>query len=240
MLKAIFFDAAGTLFETREPVGLSYARIAHRYGVEATAAQVNTAFRRAFHNAGGLAFGCGHAPDELRALEREWWRRLVAETFAGMGTFSDFDAYFSDLFAYFANPAHWRAEPDAASTLASLKQQGLTVGIISNFDYRLYAILDGLGLARYFDSITISSEAGFAKPSAKVFQAALGRHSLKPDESLHVGDSEHLDLAGAAGAGLSAALIDPGLGERISVSGRTGRIARLASVLDLLQELPFP
>src|SRR5438876_2534484 len=240
MLKAIFFDAAGTLFETREPVGLSYARIAQRYGVEATAVQVNAAFRRAFRAAEGLAFGCGHSPAELRALEREWWRRLVAETFVGVGTFSDFDGYFSELFAYFADPAHWRASSDAASTLASLKQQGLTVGIISNFDYRLYAILDGLGLIRYFDSITISSEAGFAKPSARVFQAALGRHSLKPDESLHVGDSEHLDLAGAAAAGMCAALIDPGLRERISVSGRTGRIARLATVLDLLQELPFP
>ena len=162
MLKAIFFDAAGTLFETREPVGLSYARIAQRYGVEATAAQVNAAFRRAFRAAGGLAFGCGHSRAELRALEREWWRRLVAETFAGVGTFSDFDGYFSELFAYFADPAHWRASSDAASTLASLKQQGLSVGIISNFDYRLYAILDGLGLTRYFDSKEICERAARA------------------------------------------------------------------------------
>ena len=121
MLKAIFFDAAGTLFETREPVGLSYARIAHRYGVEATAAEVNAAFRRAFRDAGALAFGRGHSPEELRELEREWWRGLVADTFAGMGAFSDFDAYFSELFAYFASPSNWRTEPDAAPTLASLK-----------------------------------------------------------------------------------------------------------------------
>jgi len=240
MLKAVFFDAAGTLFEPREPVGLSYARIAHDHGVKAGADEVSASFRSAFHNAGGLAFGPGHAADELRTLEREWWRRLVAETFAKLGRFSDFDAYFNELFGYFADPAHWRADADAASTLASLRERGLTVGIISNFDHRLYAILEGLGLAGYFDSITISSEAGYAKPSAKVFQAALGRHSLTPAQALHVGDSEHLDLAGAAGAGLAAVLIDHKLPVPTSLTGRTARIARLANVPQLLREIPFP
>jgi putative hydrolase of the HAD superfamily len=233
MLKVVFFDAAGTIFETRTRVGESYARIAREYGVNATATQVGAGFRRAFHNAEGLAFGPGHNDPELRAMERRWWREIVAETFAGLGTFTDFDAYFDALFTFFGDPANWRADPEAAPTLQRLKSGGLELGVISNFDYRLYRILDGVGLGGYFDSITISSEAGYAKPSPKLFEAALARHNVAPGEALHVGDVEHLDVEGAQAAGIAAVLIDRSLPERISVEGRTTRISSLDAVIDL-------
>jgi putative hydrolase of the HAD superfamily len=239
MVKVAFFDAAGTLFETRDPVGASYARIAQRHGVAATAEQVNAAFRRVFHNAEGLAFGQGHSPDELRRLERNWWREIVAKTFAGLGTFSDFDAYFEELFSFFADPSNWRADPEAAPMLDALKRRGFALGLISNFDYRLYGIMRGLDLARFFDSITISSEAGFAKPSPRLFEAALDKYGVKPEEAIHVGDSEHLDVAGASAAGIAAILIDHNLAERISRSGRDVRISTLAAVPEVIAELPF-
>jgi putative hydrolase of the HAD superfamily len=209
MLRVVFFDAAGTLFHTREPAGLSYARIAQRFGVEADQRLVIGSFRRAFAAAPGLAFGLGHEAPELRRLEREWWYRLVRATFAGYGEFADFDAYFDALFAFFADPANWTRDPDAPALLAALRESGLELGVISNFDYRLYAILEALGLSRYFDSITISSEAGYAKPSPEIFRMALERHSLPADDALHVGDSEALDVAGARAAGVAVVLVDP-------------------------------
>src|SRR5690349_12196519 len=87
-IEAVFFDAAGTLFETREPVGESYARIARAYGLNASAGAVDAAFRRTFRDAVPLAFGTGCKPEQLRRLEREWWRDLVMRTFAGMGEFA--------------------------------------------------------------------------------------------------------------------------------------------------------
>ena len=238
MFKVIFFDAAGTIFETRAPVGESYARIAREYGVDATAAQVGAGFRRAFHNADGLAFGPGHSGPELRAMERRWWRDIVADTFAGLGAFTDFDAYFDALFAFFGDPMNWRADPQAALTLERLKSNGLELGVISNFDYRLYRILDGLRLSRYFDSITISSEAGYAKPSPKLFEAALAHHNVASDDALHVGDVEHLDVEGAQAAGIAAVLIDRSLPQRISIAGRTARISSLEAVIDATREMP--
>jgi len=230
-LKAVFFDAAGTLFETREPVGASYARIARAYGVDTNADAINAAFRRAFHDAKPLAFGPGRGAQELRRLERDWWRDLVARTFSGLGEFTDFAAYFDALFEFFADPAHWIADPEALSTLRMLHERGLTLGVISNFDYRLYRILDGLGLGRWFDSITISSEVGYAKPSAQLFKTALERHRLQPGEAIHVGDSEHLDLAGASAAGLAAVLLDRKLAEPITREGRIAKLSSLSSVI---------
>lgn len=209
MLRVVFFDAAGTLFHTREPAGLSYAKMARRFGLQADDGQVADSFRRAFAAAPGLAFGPGHEPEELRRLEREWWRRLVRATFAGIGEFADFGAYFDALFAFFADPANWICDPEAPVLLTALDESGLELGVISNFDYRIYAILDGLGLDRHFDSITISSEAGYAKPAPEIFRMALERHSLPAQQALHVGDSEALDVAGARAAGIAAVLIDP-------------------------------
>jgi putative hydrolase of the HAD superfamily len=232
LLRAVFFDAAGTLFEAREPIGQSYARLARSFGVEADDQAVDAAFRRAFRSAPGLAFGPGRSRSELRLLERRWWRERVAQTFDGLGDFADFDAYFSELFDFFANPARWRADPQAAMVVERLREMGLQVGLISNFDYRIYQILDGLGLRKRFDSITISSEAGWAKPAAEVFRVALDRHLLQPAQAIHVGDSEHLDVAGARAAGLTALLLRPDHGAEAP-----GCVSSLDAVVNVAQAM---
>jgi len=69
MIRTAFFDAAGTLFDSREPIGRTYARIARQFGVDATEEAIAARFRQVFHSAEGLAFGPGPA-DEIRRLER--------------------------------------------------------------------------------------------------------------------------------------------------------------------------
>lgn len=207
-LRAVFFDAAGTLFTSRAPVAATYATIARRYGLETDERRVREGFMRAFHGAPGLAFGAGLAPAELRRREGEWWRGVVRATFEGLGRFDDFEACFEELFAYFADPAHWVAFPEGPGLLADLRVRGLTLGVISNFDHRLYRILEGLDLAGYFDSITISSETGYAKPSPEIFRAAMRRHAIDPAATIHVGDSEALDVAGAQAAGIAPVFVE--------------------------------
>ncbi len=207
MLKTIFFDAAGTLFETRQPVGDFYAMVAREFGAHVSGREIHAAFRHSFGNAPGLAFGPGHSAEQLRLLERQWWRERVAETFAGLHRFEDFDAFFAALFEFFADPANWVVYDDVHPALDQLRAAGLNLAIISNFDARLYRILAGLGLDRYFDSVTISSEAGYAKPAPQVFEFALARSGTNAAEALHVGDAPHLDVAGAIAAGIEAILI---------------------------------
>lgn len=235
MLRAVFFDAAGTLFEPREPVGLSYARLASRFEVHAPVEAVIAGFHRAFANAGGVAFGPGRQAEELRRLERRWWREVVAETFEGLGNFADFDGYFEALFAFFGDPSNWRADPEAPVVLGSLKKRGLVLGVISNFDYRLYGILEGLGLRSFFDSVTISSEAAFAKPAPQPFRIALSRHSIEPRESIHIGDSERLDWDGAARTGMHAVLLDRGCSGAIVARDGRARVGSLANILEIAQ-----
>ena len=250
MLKVVFFDGAGTLFHTREPAGFSYAKIARRFGVDADERQVMDSFRRKFSSAPGLAFGPVHDAAKLRDMEREWWRRLVRATFDELGHFADFDAYFDELFAFFADPANWKCDPDAPVLLSALRENGLRLGVISNFDHRIYRILEALGLARYFESVTISSEAGYAKPSPEIFRIALERFALPAAQALHVGDSEPLDAGGARASGIACVLIDseaaapPGAGQGAqaafaSCGERCVRARTLADVPTALHLLTF-
>jgi len=239
VLRAIFFDAAGTLFEARESVGHTYARIARMHGLDAEDAAVSAGFRRAFSSTPSLAFGPGHSEDDLRGLEREWWRVLVRKSFEGLGTFDSFDDFFDELFGYFGDPANWAPLPETHTVLRQLKDAGLRLGIISNFDYRLYGILEGLGLRPFFDRITISSEAGFAKPSREIFAAALSAMGLDRAEAVHVGDSEHMDVRGAQAAGLHPIFIDVGLTGTPILDGGVARVSSLAEIIEVMQLLRF-
>ena len=85
--------------------------------------------------------------------------------------------------------------------------RGLELGIVSNFDSRLFNVLRGLGIAELFDTVTISSLAHAAKPSPKIFELALEQHAVDPGEAMHVGDSVRDDVEGATKAGLAAVLL---------------------------------
>ena len=229
-LRAVSFDAAGTLFHPVRPIGDLYALVAARHGVHIEPAVLQARFRTAFHAAPPLAFPAMTA-EELRAREKAWWRAVVREVFAGVfaGEVADgFEAYFDDLFAFFASTAAWQADPDAAQVLTELRERGLRILLVSNFDDRVRGVLAGLGLLSLVDHVTISSEAGAAKPDPRIFHTALGAAGLLPDEVLHVGDTAREDLAAARAAGIDVVLIG---GEELAAEAPDAtRVERLSEV----------
>ena len=90
----------------------------------------------------------------------------------------------------------------------SLNERGFRLGVISNFDSRLFGLLEGFDIARFFDPIVISTRAGAAKPEVEIFTQALAAHNVRSEEALHIGDSPHADIAGAQAAGLFPVLVD--------------------------------
>jgi len=235
-LKAVFFDAAGTLFTVNGSVGEVYARLARQYGKEVSVADLEAGFRRCFAAAPPMAFPDTSA-EQVRVLEKQWWRELVHDVFAPLGPFPRFADYFEALFAYFARADAWRLYPETLEVLAALKSGDLRLGIISNFDSRLFGLLDGLGIGAFFDPVVISTHVGAAKPDAAIFNRALSHHRLRADEALHVGDSYEADIMGAQGAGLAPVLVD----RRNSAQGTAGylRVKSLVEIVTLInaQEL---
>jgi putative hydrolase of the HAD superfamily len=76
--------------------------------------------------------------------------------------------------------------------------------VVSNFDHRLPALLDGLGVAPLLDVIVRPADVGAAKPDAQIFHAALEGLRVAPNDALYVGDDEDDDVGGARAAGLQA------------------------------------
>lgn len=209
-IKAVFFDAAGTLFHVKGSVAEVYLRYAEKYGVTRTPEllnAVNDAFRRAFQDAPPPVFAVND-PLEIKQCERLWWFDVVHNVFYRVGMFERFDEFFEEVFESFAGPDHWMLYPETLEVLKSLKESGLELGIISNFDTRLYGIIRGLGLGDLIATVTIPSAARAAKPASRMFRFALEQHALEPDEAAHVGDSVEEDLNGARAAGLTGVLLD--------------------------------
>jgi putative hydrolase of the HAD superfamily len=89
-----------------------------------------------------------------------------------------------------------------------LARLGIRLGVISNFDRRLYSVLDHLSVLQAFENIIISSEVGASKPAVRIFLEAARRFQVEPVEMLHVGDDENLDEKAALAAGCKSFLVD--------------------------------
>jgi putative hydrolase of the HAD superfamily len=206
-LAAVTLDAGGTLFAVAEPVGVTYARVAGRHGISLDPRALERGFHEAFAGAPPLAFP-GASPTRLAEHERAWWYTVVRRAFGEAATARDFDACFGELFAYYARPEAWRVFPEVRDVLGELRQAGMRLAVVSNFDRRLLGLLAGLELAPLVHHTVCSAGVGAAKPDPRIFRVALARLGAAPRGTLHVGDSVGRDIEGARAAGLHAVLLD--------------------------------
>jgi putative hydrolase of the HAD superfamily len=79
---------------------------------------------------------------------------------------------------------------------------GIALGIVSNFDSRLYTVLNALDIGEFFTSVTISTEVGAAKPERQIFTTALDKHGCPAGAAWHIGDSYSADYEGANASGI--------------------------------------
>ncbi|KAK6741606.1 hypothetical protein RB195_009458 [Necator americanus] len=115
------------------------------------------------------------------------------------------------LFNFYATASAWRIiDPKLKSVLVQLRQNGLGVAVVSNFDARLRKILEDLDLYSLFDIVITSGEVGVEKPSPRIFEMVLDHYHLNSaSQLLHIGDSFKNDYRGATDFGANALLFDP-------------------------------
>ena len=77
--------------------------------------------------------------------------------------------------------------------------------------YRVVALTNGnanlttIGIRHLFYDVVTAADAGVAKPASAIFAQAVTRAGTAAEETLHVGDDPHTDVAGATRAGLKSA-----------------------------------
>src|SRR5258708_39906225 len=78
-IRAVVFDAVGTLIHPDPPVSVAYADAAQRFGVRLGDAEIGDRFRSAFARQEECDSRRGHLTSAERELER--WREIVADVF---------------------------------------------------------------------------------------------------------------------------------------------------------------
>ena len=205
MIRVVTFDAAGTLIRLLRSPGMIYSEAARLFGYRLDADLVEGAFRIAWKTSRPPLESLGPSPDD----DRGWWKELVAKTMEIAGyRIVPFDDYFATVYQTFARPGVWELCPDVLPMLTELKRRTIRLGIVSNFDRRLYDILAQLNVRDAFEQVIISSEIGIRKPAARIFRLAAHRFDVEVSEILHVGDEPATDVAGARAAGLHSLLVD--------------------------------
>lgn len=140
-------------------------------------------------------------PPDLR------WERVYGLLLELLEVEGDPAAVARAISAHFRDPAAYLLFPEVPDVLRALRQTGRKVGIVSNTDTDLWAILDHLELAEYVDIAIALGAHGLEKPEAAAFQMGLNELQVAAEHAWFVGDSLQEDTKAAA-VGMTPVLID--------------------------------
>jgi HAD superfamily hydrolase (TIGR01509 family) len=133
-----------------------------------------------------------------------------------------------------------RIEPRLKETLASLRQMGLKLGIVSNTFISAGSLdrhLAQLGILDFFPFRLYSYQFDFRKPDVRIFQTATQQMGEPLQDVLFVGDRIDKDIRPALKAGMQAVLKEAytNIGKKIPKG--VWRINRLSELPSLIEKI---
>jgi putative hydrolase of the HAD superfamily len=203
-IRAVVFDAVGTVIHPDPPAVVIYSEVAKRLGSRVAPDEIPARFRRAFGQQEEIDRLAGLQTSEEREVQR--WRLIVTQV---LDDIADTEACFRELFDHFSSPSAWRCEAEIGLVLEELVSRGYALGLASNYDRRLRRVVAGLPMLARLERLIISSEVGWRKPAPEFFAAVAEIFGLPGSQILYVGDDLANDYEGARSAGLHAQLYDP-------------------------------
>jgi REG-2-like HAD superfamily hydrolase len=229
----VFLDVGTTLVDPHPSFHELAARICRAHGHAVTAADVEAAEPRVWH--------------ELRAREERGERYGLTREEANRFWHDVYHIFMRELgveqpgevpvrlYEEFLRLENWALYPDALPTLHELERRGYRLGVVSNWEDWLEELLISLEVAHLFQFAVVSGVEMVAKPDPGIYRRALELSGADPREVVHVGDSVENDVRPASEVGITAVLLD----RRDRWDGRhEPRITSLSQLPDLLEHLP--
>jgi putative hydrolase of the HAD superfamily len=230
VVAAVIFDFYGTLAQWADREATGYAAVFMAHGYTLSASELNDYFMRY----DGIEHWEHSANEEVYEA---WVRSRLRDLTRACGVDrQDEDRLLDALRA--SDGGAMVAYPEAMTTLRSLRQGGISVGVCSNWGWELDGFLEQVGLLDLVDAAVTSARAGARKPHPSIYTAAAAALGVHPSDALFVGDSWEPDVRGPTRAGMAAVHVwrDE---ERKGVSAPMlepgdQRVAELSGVLELL------
>nr|GMC81982.1 haloacid dehalogenase-like hydrolase domain-containing protein 3 [Ipomoea batatas] len=160
---------------------------------------------------------------------RPFWQHIVSSS-----TGCSDSQYFEELYNYYTTNKAWHlCDPDAERVFQALRNAGVKLAIVSNFDTRLRPLLRDLNCDHWFDAVAVSAEVTAyspfiyfsvsdaryyravayspsckqveaEKPNPMIFLKACELLGVNPEDAVHVGDDRRNDIWGGRDAGCDA------------------------------------
>lgn len=97
--------------------------------------------------------------------------------------------------------------PNTEGTLATLRQLGFRLGLLSNTSDAARIPIEHLGMGRFFDAIVLSHEVALLKPDPRIYLFTCQRLGVEPGECAFVADGGFGELDAAHALGMLAVKI---------------------------------
>jgi len=198
-LRAIFFDAEGTLLHIYPSVGAVYARVLSDLGYSIPEEDLNRWIRKKWPEF--KRYFRVFSPGECL----QTWRQIFVEAVKPWIDQPE-EVLFEAVYEAFARPDSFRLAPGTERALEFLRERGLKAAILSNWDERLFRLLEAFRLTPYFEGVFVACERGLGKPAPDFYLSACAELGIHPSEALMIGDDPELDREAALRAGLRARL----------------------------------
>jgi len=207
MIKAVFFDFYKTQPSHAPPREVIYGSTCHELGIEVEAKALFNSLPAAdmyYRDENS------RSPIDNRSEEEkiDFYVQYASRILAGAGVQLSHDAALQLLAKLRQFDWKMKAYDDTLPALEELRRRGLILGLISNVAQDMESTYEEMGLNSYLAFKVTSSEVGCDKPQPEIFQAALKKAEVKPEEAIHVGDQYDLDIVGARGVGMKGVLVD--------------------------------
>lgn len=206
-LKAIFLDAGNTLiFPQLEQLSQELDIAGFSLRVE----EFYAAERAGKRKLDEILWPQIRAKTVPRSADGLYWKTYLEALTERMElTAEDRERAIEQIVARFRDIRTWsKVLPETIPILINLKSAGYFLAVISNSDGRVEGELQRAGLCEYLEFVIDSANVGVEKPHPEIFEIALSRAQVKPEEALYVGDTYATDVGGAQLAGLRGVLLD--------------------------------
>lgn len=213
MTEAVFFDVGNTLLRPYPSVSAVVSEVLHAAGhardiddIDAWMPLVDEFYEDRYRE--DDTFWTDE--DETSAV----WVGMYSLLCRKLGIEADAETLARRVYDEFGDPGRWSVYDDVMPAFDRLRASGVGVGLISNWDRRLPALIDGLGLSGHVTTVITSAEVGLRKPDPRIFELACARMGVDPDRAVHVGDHMYADVVGARSVGIRPVLIDRHCGDQ--------------------------
>jgi len=228
--RAVFFDAGETLVHPHPSFPELFAQVVTREGHPRHPSAVREASHgvmRGFSEAAARNTRWTTSPE----LSRAFWNGVYARMLDALEMPGQ-DGLADTLYATFTDRGNYRLFDDVLPAIEGLAAQGVSLGIVSNFEPWLEDLLEDLGVRKSFAVRVISGAEGIEKPDPRIYRLALERAGVAPIEAAFVGDNPEFDVHPPAALGMFPVLVDRHRRHReISGAARVSDLRELAELL---------